>query len=115
MVQLSESTARQQKSRCDRIVTVRILFKRLSYPYRCKDMVQLFWRNPTELCLIFNETLDFIYQRHHHRLDSWNLIFLQPPHLQRYADAVAGIGATLYNCFDFVDGTVARICRPFFK
>ena len=29
-----------------------------------------------------------------------------------YADAVAGKGVTLYNCFDFVDGTIAPICRP---
>ena len=29
-------------------------------------------------------------------------IFLKPPYLQRYADAVAGKGAPLYNCFNFV-------------
>ena len=51
-------------------------------------------------------------QCNHHRLESWNLCFLQPPYLQRYADVVAGKGATLYNCFDFVDGVIARICRP---
>ena len=51
-------------------------------------MVSLFGQNPSELCLIF--ILDFIYRRHHHRLESWNLYFLQPPYLERYADAVAG-------------------------
>ena len=40
-------------------------------------MVPLFERNPTELRLIFK--LNFIYQRHHHRLESWNLFFVQPP------------------------------------
>ena len=39
-------------------------------------------------------------------------IVLQPPYLQSYADAVAGKGAPLYNCFDYVGGTIARICRP---
>ena len=73
-------------------------------------MVSLFVRNPTEFCLIF--TLNFIYQRHHHRLESWNLYFLQSPYLQRYADTVAGKGAPLYNCFDFDDGTIVRICKP---
>ena len=62
-----------------------------------------------QLRLIF--TLDFIYQRHHDRLESWNFYFLQPPYLQRYADAVAGKSASLYNCFDFVSGTIARIFR----
>ena len=26
--------------------------------------------------------------------------------------SVAGKGAPLYNCFDFVGGTIVRICRP---
>ena len=60
--------------------------------------------------LIF--TLNFIYQRHHHRLELQNLYSLQPPYLQKYADAVAGKGAPLYNCFDFVGGTIACICIP---
>ena len=53
-----------QKSRCDRIVALCILLKRLSNPCRCKDMVPLFAWNPTGLRLIF--TLDFLYQLHHH-------------------------------------------------
>ena len=73
-------------------------------------MVPLFGRNPTELRLIF--ALDFIYQRHHHRIESWNLYFLQPPYLHRYADAVVREGAPLYNYFDFVNRTIALICRP---
>ena len=40
------------------------------------------------------------------------MYILQPPCTQRYADAVAGKGPPLYNCFDFVGGTIARICRP---
>ena len=68
-------------------------FEKTFQPCRCKDMVQLFERNPTGLRLIF--TLDFLYQRHHHRLESWDLFFVQPPYLQRYADAVAGKGAPL--------------------
>ena len=92
-LELSESTACYQKSRCDCIVALCILLKRLSNPCRCKDMVPLFAWNPTGLRLIF--TLDFLYQRHHHRLESWDLFFVQPPYLQRYADAVAGKGAPL--------------------
>ena len=71
--ELSESTACYQKSKCDRIVALCILLKRLSNPCRCKDMVPLFERNPTGLRLIF--TLDFLYQRHHHRLESSDLFF----------------------------------------
>ena len=63
-----------------------------------------------QLHLLF--TLDFIYQRHHHRLELWNLYFLPPPYLQRHADAVAGKGSRLYNCFNFIDGTIAGISIP---
>ena len=56
-------------------------------------------------------TFDFIDQRHYHRIESWNLYFLQPPFLQGYTDAVAGKGASLYNTFDFADGAIARIYR----
>ena len=70
-------------------------------------MVPLFEGNPTELPLIF--TLDFIYQRHHHRPESWNLIFVQLPYLQRYADAVAGTVLPFYNCFGFFHRAIARI------
>ena len=63
-LELSESTACDQKSRCNCIVALFMLLKRLSIPCRCKDMVPLFAWNPTELRLIF--TLDFLYQRHHH-------------------------------------------------
>ena len=39
------------------------------------------------------------------------MYFLQLPYLQRHADPVAGKGACLYNCFDFVDGAIAPVCR----
>ena len=64
------------------------------------------------ICLAFNAILDFIYQHHHHQLQSWGLNFLQPRFLQNYADAVSQKGAPLNNCFRFVDGTLISICRP---
>ena len=32
--------------------------------------------------------------------------------MQKYADAVAGKGEPLHNCFDSVGGTIACICIP---
>ena len=72
-LQLAESTACCKKSRFDRIVALCILLKIFSYPYRSKDVVSLYRRNPTEPRMIF--TLDFIYQSHHHRLELWTLFF----------------------------------------
>ena len=56
--------------------------------------------------------LIIFYQRHHHRLELCSFYILQPRYLQRYADAVSRKGAPLYNCFDFLCGTIARICGP---
>ena len=58
--------------------------------------------------LIF--ALNFIYQRHHRRIELRNLYSVQPPYLQKYADAVAGEGAPLYDCFDLIARTIACIC-----
>lgn len=77
-----------------------LLRKIFSYPYKRKD---------TELGWIF--TLDFIYQRQHHVVESWNLFSLQPPYLQRYVDAVTRKGARSYNWLGFGDGTIAYFCR----
>ena len=69
---------------------------------------------PTKLCLLFNETLGFIYYLHHHRLYCWNFsyTYIQPLNFQRYENAFARNLAPLNNCFGFVNGTAERICRP---
>ena len=37
---------------------------------------------------------------------------LNPRFIKQYAAAIAGKGATLDNCFGFVDGTVCPISKP---
>ena len=62
--------------------------------------------------MIFNTVLEFVYNSHHHRLESWNQPFLLPQVLERYAQIIHNRGAPLQNCFGFVDGTLCRIARP---
>ena len=102
---------------CQRTVSsgvdaLRILLKRLAFPCRYTDMVPAFGRNETGLCLIYNHMLDYIYTQHHHRLQSWNQHCLQPAILQEYANVIHEKGASLENCFGFIDSTVVEICRP---
>ena len=75
-------------------------------------MVSRFGRHPTELCSIFNAVLEFVYNSHDHRLESWNQPFFLPQVLERYAQIIHNRGAPLQNCFGFVDGTLCRIARP---
>ena len=65
-----------------------ILLKRLAYPCRYADMVSRFGRNPTEICLIFNEMLSLVFSTHHHRLESFEQPFLSPENLIRYANSI---------------------------
>ena len=65
-----------QRTVCSKLEGLCILLKRLAFPCRYIDMVSRFGRNPTELCLIFNTVLEFLYSSHHHRLESWNQPFL---------------------------------------
>ena len=61
------------------------------------------------LSMVCNDDLDFVYDRHGHRITQWNPTVLSPADLQIYSDAVAAKGAALQNCFGFTDGTV----RPY--
>ena len=64
-----------QRTVCSKLEGLCILLKRLAFPCRYIDMVSRFERNPTELCLIFNTVLEFVYSSHYHRLESWNQPF----------------------------------------
>ena len=111
-LQLPDKIVTCQRTVCSGIEGLCIFLKRLAFPCRYTDMVASFGLNPTELCLIFNSVLDFVYEHHNHRLHLWNQDFLQPAKLQQYADTIHQKGAPLQNCFGFVDGTVVRIARP---
>ena len=69
-LQIPDEIVCSQRSVCGGMEAMCILLKRLAYPCRYTDMVPRFGRNPTELCLIFNEVLDFIYTSHRHRLQN---------------------------------------------
>ena len=75
-------------------------------------MASCFGRNQTEICLLYNTVLDFVYDNHHHRLETWNQPILQPQNLVIYADKIYQRGAPLENCFGFVDGSLEPITRP---
>ena len=95
-LQLPDKIVTCQRTVCSRVEGLCIFLKRLAFPCRyTDDMVASFGKNPTELCLIFNSVLDFVYEYHNHRLHLWNQDFLQPAKLQQYADTIHQKGAHL--------------------
>ena len=97
---------------CEGTEGLYMLWKRLCYLCRYSDVVHLFARPVTELCMITNQVLDYIYQAHSHRILQWNHQQLNQANLETFAEVVHRKGAPLNNCFAFVDGTVHPICRP---
>ena len=111
-LQVPDQIVCKQRSICNGMEGLCILLKRLAYPCRYTGMAHRFGRNPTELYLIFNTVMDKIYEAHYHRLESWDQPFLPPEQLDNYAIAAQNRGASLENCFGFVDGSVRRVARP---
>lgn len=101
-----------QRSVCDGIEGLCMLLRQLAYPCRYSDMVHRFARPVPVLSMITNTVLDYVYDRHGHRLTQWNNQVMDPNHLQQYADVISAKGSPLDNCFGFVDGTVRPISRP---
>ena len=57
---IPEKITCQQETTCSGIEGLCIFLKRLAYPCRYSDMAIRFGRNPSEICLIFNEVLDLV-------------------------------------------------------
>ena len=74
-------------------------------------MIARFGRPVSELCMITNRVMDFIYDLHGHRITQWNPTVLNSRLLGEYATAISDKVAALDNCFGFVDGTVKPISR----
>ena len=106
---LPESLCCYQRTKADRIEGLCMVF---AYPCRFSDMIHRFGRAVPEISMITTRFEKWIYDHHHSKLTEWNDLLLSRDKLQLYADAVAGKGAALSNCFGFVDGMVRPICRP---
>ncbi|KAK3700051.1 hypothetical protein QZH41_004354 [Actinostola sp. cb2023] len=82
-----------------------IMLRKLASPCRFSDMVSSFGRAVPELSLIFNETLNYVYDRYGYLLHTLNQRWLAPHKLEEMAQAVFDKEAALSNCWGFVDGT----------
>ena len=87
----------------DGIEALCIFLKRFAYPCRyadmqiCRyaDMLPRFARPVPQFCMISNEIMNFIYETQHHRLRSFDQLWLSPENLQNYADVIHAKGTPL--------------------
>ena len=98
--------------KADGIEALCILLRRLCYPTRFADLIPRFGRPVPQLCMIFNQLLDFLNDTWGHLLDTLNQPWLSPHNLRSFADAVHEKGAPLNCVWGFIDGTLKACCRP---
>ncbi|CAH3163303.1 unnamed protein product, partial [Porites lobata] len=87
------------------IEALMVMLRRLAYPNRLCDLVDIFGRAEPELSII----VDDIYTRFNHLLSSLDLTWLDPAH---FAQVIHQKGAPLDQCWGFIDGTAQQIARP---
>ena len=97
----------EQGTKASGLAALLIMLHRLAYPDHWRDLVWLFGRVEPELSAIFNG--NGWHKRFKHLLESLELIWLNPEQL---IIAIHKKGEALYNCWDFMDGTVRPIARP---
>jgi hypothetical protein len=87
-----------------------VLLRRLCYPNRLSDLVEVFGMSMSEMSMVFNWALDFISAKYQNRLQQLEMWAESLPH---FAERIATKGAPPgLNCVGFLDGTLRPICRP---
>lgn len=91
-----------------------ILLRRLAYPCRLKEMMKWTGRGQSELSIIINDTLDFIYAKWSGHLLNLDQPWLTNECLESLCEAVAGKAPVTKPLFiwGFIDGTPRPVCRP---
>jgi hypothetical protein len=88
-----------------------VTLRRLSYPCRYFDLMDIFGRSVSMISRIFNSTIRLIYRQWRHRL-FWDPIRLNPGKLEEFHLAIRQQNAPCLTSFGFIDGTVRAVCRP---
>ena len=97
------------RERVPRLEALCILLRRLSYPNRLVDLMDIFPRHLARLSEIITVTLNEIHERFIY-LRIMNPDIYTTEQLHVLADAVAAKGdVQLTTCFGFIDGTVRAI------
>ncbi|KAJ3724797.1 hypothetical protein FB446DRAFT_622064, partial [Lentinula raphanica] len=76
------------------------------------ELASRYNRSQSAISEILTWIVQFLDERWSHLLDCDQEGILHPDKLLIYANAIAGLGCPLKNCFAFLDCTIRRVCRP---
>ena len=89
---------------------VAVTLRRLAYPNRYPDLVQLFGRDEASIGRIFNRTLMHLITRYRQHLELWPGVTAAA--VKRYAQAITQYQPAVVEIWAFLDGTHKDIAIP---
>ncbi|GAU95170.1 hypothetical protein RvY_06837 [Ramazzottius varieornatus] len=111
-LQLPEIVIGENRVVVSRSLALAVLLKRLAYPNRWVDCMDLLGRERTQLSRIFNATVSAIYRKHSHLLENMDQPWLTTERVDLHAKAIHRACGYYDNCWGSIDGTARAIRRP---
>ena len=90
-------------------ICLRIVLRRLAYPCRFVDLVDIFGLPSNRICDIFHSTVDFLYTVYARKLNQYSIWTDWFPD---FAKAMKDFGAPYENLVNIFDGHFFAVCRP---
>ena len=88
---------------------VMIVLRRMAFPCRFVDLVNVFGLPSHRICDIFHSTIDLLYKRYAHKL---NQLKIWESHFPAFAKAMKEFGAPYDTLVGIFDGHDIDVCRP---
>ena len=86
-----------------------VVLRRLAYPCRFVDLVNVFGLPSNRICDIFHTTIDYLYASYARKLNQYAI---WSDHLPIFAQAMKEMGAPYNNLCNIFDGHFVAFCRP---
>ncbi|XP_031549958.1 uncharacterized protein LOC116287416 [Actinia tenebrosa] len=115
LLELPEKLSFSGSIKVENVEGLCLVLKQMTNPCQKNDLIQCFGRPITELRMITNKVIDYLYRAHKHRITKWNEEILSSDYLQQYSAAISSKGGVLENCFGFVDCPVRQNNRKIFN
>ena len=100
-------------SRVSSVEVLCVILKMLAFLCRYSDMMLRFARSVPQLIMICNETIHWLDSKWRLQLTDLNQQWLTLQNLMSFAHSIYQNGAAFDNVWDFVDGTLRSMVRPF--
>jgi hypothetical protein len=90
-------------------ICLMVVLRRLAYPCRFNDLVNVFGIPSNRICDIFHSTLDYLFHRFAEKIQN---ITTWLPFFPDFCEAMSRYGSPYANLIGLLDGNFMQTCRP---